>query len=156
MGIPSDDPLSKRYRRVFRKDAGEFSLDNQMLSVFMELDGERALPEVAHRLGVRPETVAAAIAKLSRLQLVEPVKDALAPVDEAFMRDLITEFSLAIGPVADVVVEDAVLDLGHDLSSFPASRSAELVELLAEELQREGDKLTFKRNMLERIKRGGY
>jgi len=156
MPIPSGDLSSTRYRRVVRNDVGEFSLDGHMLAVFMELDGEKTLREVAHKVGIEPPSVADAVAKLFELRLVESVQEAILPVDGAFLRDLIAEFSLAIGPVAGVVVEDAVMDLGHDLSAFPSNKTAELVELLAQELQRESDKLTFRKNMLDRIKRAGY
>ena len=152
----SGDPLSERYRRVLRNDVGELSLDGQMLAVFMESDGEKTLRQVADKTGMDPRAAVAAVAKLTDLQLVEPVAQVVAAVGEVFVRDLIAEFSLAIGPIADVVVEDTVLDLGYDLASFPANRAAELVELLAQELQRESDRLTFKKNMLERIKTAGY
>jgi len=156
MHTPSGDPRSERYRRVLRNDMGKLSLDGQMLAMFMELDGEKTLQQVATKVGMDLRAATGAVAKLAELGLVEPVETAVASLGEVFMRDLIAEFSLAIGPIADVVVEDTVLDLGYEVSSFPANRVAELVELLAQELQRESDQLTFKKNMLERIKTAGY
>jgi hypothetical protein len=67
-----------------------------------------------------------------------------------------TQLSQAIGPIAEILLEDAVYDLGHDLDRFPASQVAELVDYLAREIQRQDKAIAFKQNILLKIREKGY
>ena len=66
------------------------------------------------------------------------------------------ELSLAIGPLAEIVIEDAAGDLGHDLFRFPSQRAAELVELIGREIKRGDKRVVFTQNMVAAIKEKGY
>jgi hypothetical protein len=144
------------FRRVIREDAGEVSFDPQMLAIFMELDGEKSLSAVARNTGLKMSTIRSAISRLHALKLIEPVKSAVPVLDKAFIEHLRAELSLAIGPLAEIVIEDAAHDLGHDLSRFPRQRAAELVELVGREIKREDKRALFMQNMVSRIREKGY
>ena len=144
------------FRRVMREDAGEISFDPQMLAAFMELDGKKSLAVVAKNTGLRMSAIREAVSKLLRLKLIEPVRSAVSVLDKEFIDDLKTELSLAIGPLAEIVIEDAAHDLGHNLSGFPSQRAAELVELIGREIKREDKRVLFMQNMVAMIKEKGY
>ena len=57
MDISSAEISFMVFRRVTRDDAGEFSLDGQMLSVLMELDGQKSVAVVAKNTGLSMGTV---------------------------------------------------------------------------------------------------
>lgn len=154
--MAAGDISSLVFRRVIREDAGEISFDSKMLATFMELDGKKSLAAVARNTGQKMSALREAVAKLLRLKLIEPVTSAISFVDGDFFDRLKKELSLAIGPLAEIVMEDGAGDLGHDLSRFPSRRAAELVELLGREIKREDKRVVFLQNMVNLITEKGY
>jgi DNA-binding transcriptional ArsR family regulator len=156
MDISSGEISFMVFRRVTRDDAGEFSLDGQMLSVLMELDGKKAVSEVAKNTGLSMGRIRQTISSLLKLKLIEPVEEAISTLDKDFFDYLKSQLALAIGPIAEVIIEDIVIDLGHSLSQFPSYRAAELVDLSSREIQREEKRNSFKQNMVKKIRDKGY
>ncbi|MBW2118995.1 MAG: hypothetical protein JRH09_13900 [Deltaproteobacteria bacterium] len=156
MDISSGEISFMVFRRVTRDDAGEFSLDGQMLSVLMELDGKKNVAVVAKNAGLSMGIIRRVVSKLSELNLIEPVEGAISKVDEDFFDFLKSQLALAIGPIAEVIIEDVLIDLGHSLSQFPSYRAAELIDLISREIQREEKRNSFKQNMLNKIREKGY
>jgi hypothetical protein len=144
------------FKRVMKKDAGEMTLDPKMLAAFMELDGKKSLAAVAKNTGLKMSALREAVTKLLRLNLVELVQSGLSFVDGDFVDRLKKELSLVVGPLAEIVIEDAAADLGHDLSRFPTQRAAELVELIGREIKRENKRVVFVQNMVGMIREKGY
>jgi hypothetical protein len=144
------------FRRVMREDAGEISFDPKMLAVFMDLDGKKSLAAVAKNTGHTMGSLRESVGKLLRLKLIEPVAGAISLVDRDFLDRVNQELSLVIGPLAEIVMEDAAADLGHDLSRLPTRRAAELVELIAREIKREDKRAAFVQTMVSVLKEKGY
>ena len=64
------------------------------------------------------------------LELIEPTEQAVSVLDGDFFGYLNDQLTRAVGPIASVLIEDSVADLGHSMSRFPSHRAAELVNLL--------------------------
>ena len=156
MAISADELSVLVFKRTPNHDPGEFSLDSSMLSLLMELNGEDNLGTVAQRVGLDLNTMKTVISKLYRLKLVMPVKSAVPLVDQEFLAFVRKEFTLAIGPLAGVLIEDAIGDMGYKENRIPAHRAAEFVELLARDITREEKKNLFKMNMFKALKQKGY
>lgn len=156
MDVSSGDISAMVFGRILRDDLGEFSLDGHMLMVLMELDGKKNLATIAKKMGLNMVTMRATILKLLQLKLIEPLEDAVSVVDEDFFDFLNNQLSLSIGPIAEVIIEDTVNDLGHSLSKFPSHLAAELVDLLSREIQREEKRSIFKKNMVDKIREKRY
>jgi hypothetical protein len=156
MDISSGDISFMVFRRVTRDDAGEFSLDGQMLSVLMELDGKKSFAVVAKNAGLSMGIIRRVVSKLFKLNLIEPVEEAISRLDEDFFDYLKSQLALAIGPIAEVIIEDVVIDLGQSLSQFPSYRAAELIDLISREIQREEKRNSFKQHMLNKIREKEY
>jgi hypothetical protein len=156
MDISSGDISALVFRRLVREDTGEISFDNQMLTIFMELDGRKNLAAVAKKTGLKMSSVREAVNKLMQLDLIELVEDAMSALDRDFLDYLRRELSLAIGPLAEVLIEDAMSDMGYSIERFPAQRAAELVEMLGKEIHREDKKAAFRQNLVLKIKGKGY
>jgi len=152
MDISSSDISAMVFGRVSRDDVGEFSLDGHMLSVLMELDGKKNISEIAKKTGLNMGVMRSTVSRLLELKLIEPFEEAVSLLGRDFFNNLDEQLSLAIGPIARVLIEDAVLDLGHSLSKFPSYRAAELVDILAREIQKEDKRVQFQRVMVEKIK----
>ena len=156
MDISSGDISAMVFRRVVREDAAEYSFDAQMLTLFMELDGKKSLALISKKTGLKMSALRGATSKLLKIKLIEPVSEAISVVDADFMDILKRELSLAIGPLASILIEDAVNDLGQNLNRFPTRRAAELVESLSREIQREDKRAAFKQNMVRKMREKGY
>lgn len=156
MDLSSGDISVLVFKPVVRDDLGNFSLDGHMLSVLMALDGQKSLGQIAQQANVNMATVREAVGKLLDLKLIENVKSDLQVLDSDFVAFLISEMSLAIGPLGEVLVEDGLEDLGYTKSNFPANRAAELINLLAQEIQRDEKRTEFKKNMVRKIREKGY
>ncbi len=152
MNFSSDELSTMVFRRVVRDDLGEFSLDSQMLSMLMELDGKRNLGVICQNIGIDLNASQTIINRLVELKLIETARADRRILDNSFFQYLKEQLILAIGPVAEIFIEDAVADLGYDLSNFPSDQAAELVDLLSREIQRDEKLAAFKRNMVNKIR----
>jgi hypothetical protein len=156
MDLSSGDISELVFKPVVRDDLGNFSLDGHMLSVLMALDGKSTIGKVAQQSGLNMATMRDATKKLVELKLIERVEGSGSFLDHDFISFLISELSLAIGPLGEVIVEDGVEDLGYTKSNFPTHRAAELVNLLAQEIQRDEKRTGFKQRMVKKIREKGY
>jgi hypothetical protein len=156
MDLSSGDISALVFKPVVRDDLGNFSLDGHMLTVLMTLDGKKNLGQVAQQAGLNMATLREAVGKLADLKLIETVQDTRHVIDQDFISYLISEMSMAIGPLGEVIVEDGLEDLGFSKTNFPTHRAAELVNLLAQEIQREEKRTEFKQNMVKKIREKGY
>ncbi len=126
-----------------------------MLNVLISLDGKKTLEQVARQAGLNLVDIRPIIAKLAKLKLIGRVKEKVDIVDQDFINYLISGLSVALGPLGEIVVEDGLEDLGFTKSTFPQKRCAELVNLLAHEIQREDKRIQFKQIMLKKIREKG-
>jgi hypothetical protein len=156
MDVSSGDISAMVFGRVLRDDLGEFSLDGHMLRLLMELDGKKNLAMIAKKMGINMGTMRTLVLKLLQLKLIEPLEDAVSMVDEDFLDFLNNQLSLSIGPIAELIIEDIVNELGYSLPKFPSHRAAELVDLLSREIQREEKRRDFKKNMVDKIREKEY
>lgn len=156
MDLSSGGVAGLVFKQAIRGDLGKLSLDGQMLSVLMTFDGKKTLEQVAQQVGINLGAIRPIVAKLIKYKLIEPVKTETNVVDQDFMTFLVSQLSVAIGPLGGIVVEDGLEDLGYTKTNFPTHRTAELVNLLSQEIQREDKRIQFKQVMLKKIKEKGY
>ena len=156
MDFASSEMSSTVFKRIVRDDIDKFPLDHQMLSVFMELDGNAPLSVVARRTGLNMTTIREIIAKLMQNGLVKKADKEIVALDREFIENMAAHLALAVGPVARVLIEDEIHYLGHEITRFPAHRVAELVDNLSREIRRKEKKDTFLKMMAIKIKEKGY
>lgn len=156
MDFSSSELSTMVFKRVLRQDIGEFALDHQMLAVFMELDGKAPLGTVARKTGLNMSSMREIIAKLMQNGLVEKEDQKIVMLDKDFFEYLMAHLSLAVGPIAQVLIEDEVENLGYELSRFPGHRVTELIEKLAQEIRREEKKNNFLKVMSAKIREKNY
>ena len=132
-------------------EGGEFTLDGQMFRVISELDGKKTIGTIAQNMGIDVKTIREIIRKLLDLEVITPADGTIQMLEEEFFGYLTDQLSLAIGPMAEVLVEDEVATLGYDLSRFPKHRAEELIDLLAQKIYREEKRSIFKQNLIKKI-----
>ena len=156
MDFSSSEISSTIFKRIVRDDIGKFPLNHQMLAVFMELDGKAPLSKIAQKAGLNMGTMREIIAKLMQNGLVEKVDKEIVTLDKDFFDYLVSHFSLAVGPIAQVLIEDEVHNLGYEISRFPGSRVAELIDKLAQEIRRKEKKAIFLKSLAAKIHEKRY
>jgi hypothetical protein len=156
MASGSEDIRAKVYRRVLRKGPGEFSVDGTMLSVLTAVDGRSSVADLEARLGLDTLALKRAVDRLLESRLIEPAEPEAPGVGQDFMDYLRGQLSLAVGPIAAFLVEDAAASLGQSVSRFPKSLVAELVDEVSREIRREEKRRAFMQNMLRKMKDNGY
>jgi len=152
MAITSEDLPYLVFERAIDADRQNVSLDGHMLAVLTELDGNKNLAAVSKRTGMGLEDVARIVVKLRKMGLVNVVKTGVKMMDKGFMDFLSAKLSKAVGPIAEILLEEASSDLGIDLDRMPLHKAPELVEALAADINREEQRIEFQQAMLAKIK----
>ena len=156
MDVTSGDLSALVFKRVPAQNLGEFSLDGRMLSVLMEVDGRQSVGTIAQKLGMTLGAIRPVVSGLLDLKLIEAGEGSLSVLDAEFLNYLKGRLALAVGPIAEVLIEDAAGDLGYTPERFPTHRAAELVDLLARQIRREEKMAEFKQEMVNMIREKGY
>ncbi|MBW1898839.1 MAG: hypothetical protein JRI61_07250 [Deltaproteobacteria bacterium] len=152
MDIFSGDFYTLVFKESIKVDIEELSLDSHMLKILMALDGKKNLASVSRSLNIGPEALKEALIRLYNIQLIEKVKNAVPTLSKDFYDFLTFQLSLALGPLAEFLIEDEIREFNDDPEKIPFSRAAELVNLLARQIPREEKKIVFQQAMVQKIK----
>ena len=156
MDVLSGNISSKIFKQVVTGGTGDITLDGSLLNVFLELDGKKNLGIIAQKTGLNMGEIRDSISRLLHLKLVELATEDFLMADEEFFNFLNSQLSLAVGPVAEVLIEDEIANMDHGISNFPAFKAPELVEKLAMTIEREEKKSAFTLSMVNKLKEKGY
>ncbi|MBS3966126.1 MAG: DUF4388 domain-containing protein [Truepera sp.] len=105
------------------------------------LDGHRTLGTVASRLGAPFEEVKKAARELLQQSLAQLLTDPLVPATFlAELTGLLIEF---MGPIAEVVLDDTLFELGLSAEALPKRAVSRLIESLSGQLRHEGWRMDF-------------
>ena len=143
MAQATADIGSMIFRPASLENAGAFSLNGQMLAIFVEFDGSRTVSEIARRLNVDLAAIIKVVRKLSELGLIEPVTDVAQTLAPAVIDHVTQQLALAVGPLAVVIVEDEIQDLGYGPENFPMMRLKELIDRLSSNIRKEDKRTAF-------------
>lgn len=154
----SASPLSNVVFRLSTSElAGEINLKPEAWRILSQVDGVRTLSEIAQRIGMDMATAQRVAESLLQAHILEVASGALPPVrttvDAAFFNQLGLELARAVGPLASVIVEDAIAALGEKQESFPRERLADLIERVSEEIRDPARRLRFQQVMLEAMRK---
>jgi hypothetical protein len=119
------------FQRTFEQTAEGLVLDAQMLRILEQVDGQSSVAQIAGRLGVTPIDLKPSLAKLYTQKLIQPVTPAVHPLTAAFFNDLENILANAVGPIARIVLEDCVQQLGSRRDYFPSTKAPQLVQGIA-------------------------
>lgn len=156
MDVPVDELPSMVFKQVAKDDLGEFSLNGQMLRVFVEFDGRRDITAISGNTGLDLAELFDIAQRLLHLNLIEPIAKPVSLADGDFFSYLQNQLALAVGPLASILVEEALADMGHNRGRFPINHAAELVDILSDDIQREEKRIAFRQNMLGKIRQHRY
>ena len=153
MGTSKQSHLQTHYRKVTRLDNKEVLLDADMIRLLIAIDETKPLQKIAQEVGLNLDQTNVTIDKLLELKLVEPVlTEGKSSMGGQFVKALEQNLSRAVGPMAQIILEDAFSDLNLTGKDIPQNQAAELISLLAVEIPDEEIRMQFKKAMLPLIK----
>jgi hypothetical protein len=152
MGDLSSDISDLIYRRTVSALKGQVSMSGKMLELLMLLDGRTSLRGVAQKMNIRMSDMRSYISKLKAYGVIEEVQERIAMLDPKFFGYMAGQLSRIAGPIAQVMVEDAVLEISGGTSNIPQNKAAELIELLGRQIPDEIQRVEFIQNMLQKVK----
>jgi hypothetical protein len=147
----SGDISPQVFKLVVRNEPGEVTLDTNMLRVISELDGRKNVGTIARNIGMELRELKEIISRLLKHNIIALVDKPVPSLKGDFFVYLADQLSMATGPMAEVLIEDAVASLGYDRSSFPKQQVQDLIELLARKIFREEKRAIFKLNLIKKI-----
>jgi len=93
------------------------------------------------------------LSKLLKLKLIEPVEKKNRFLSKKFLEYLRLNLSQAIGPMAQILIEDTVAEMELKMSEIPWHQAAELISNIAREVPEENNQVEFKKAMIEIMKK---
>jgi hypothetical protein len=133
------------FKRSENVALSDLSLDIKMTNVAWAMDGTRDLATVARQDNYDLQMLAENVQQLIGMGVLQVVpgsrrstpvaSNATVTVNNGLFNDLIRRLSNAIGPVAEIIIEETVAEMGYDFASFPGGKFGMLVNRLAQEIQ---------------------
>ena len=136
------------YRKVILKDNDAVSLDADMIRLLIAIDENKNLYQIAEEVDMGTATFKKALSKLLDQGLIEPVQKDIPVLDQSFIQTLRINLSRAIGPMAEILIEDMAAEMEIDPAAIPVNQAAELIAHLSLEVPDEENQMQFKKSML--------
>jgi DNA-binding Lrp family transcriptional regulator len=149
MGNWSDDISNSVFRRSVTSLSGQISMSGKMVDLLILLDGRSTVKDVAQKLNMSMSEMRPLLSRLMDGGVIEDTREYIEP---QFYGYLVGRLSRIAGPIARVMVEDAVMQVGGGSAKVPKDRGAELIETLAHQIPHPKQKSAFIREMLQKLK----
>jgi len=145
------------FKRTQKEQKSEFSIDIQMLGVLIEMDGKKNIGSIAKKTNMSLEEIRDILLKLTELGLIEPAEDdSITFLDRTFFDYLREQLLIAIGPFADILIEDVIDEIGYGITKFPSYRVNDLIGALSKEIRNVERQKIFMEKMKKLIQSAGY
>lgn len=153
MGMSTQEQLNSRYRKTTRLDGKEVSLDADMLRLLFAIDESKEVGQIGRELGMAADMISATLSKLAAVKLIEPIRKVVPCLANGFLEALKLNLSRTVGPMAQILLEDVLLDMKLSPEAIPKNQAAELIGALAMEIPDEDGRMQFKKAMVEFMKK---
>ena len=144
MDISSNEWAALIPKIVENQDITQHNIDIKLKNVYWAIDGIRTLGEVATEGMYEPTVLIDLVKQLMDKGLVTVAHGTKKVTDPGFFDFLSGLLTNELGPMGQIVLEDAVGNLGFGKNNFPESSMPKLINLLAEEMGDSGKADTFK------------
>lgn len=148
MALTTRDFPRLYFRKVIRDDLGRVSVDADMMRLLMVIDENKNVTQIAKESGMKLANLETALTNLINVGLVERVEKAIDYLNKNFLEELRENLVIALGPMADLIIEDILDDMGLSVSEIPKYLGAELIQNLASQIPRKEKRLQFQEAMM--------
>jgi hypothetical protein len=130
---------------------GQVHLDAQMLSVLSSLDGTRNVAAVSRSLNMSMSDLRAVLNRLHQNKLIIQIDSDVPLLRGDFIGFLESQLADIMGPIAEMLIRDALYQMGVTPNSVPVNRAAELIDIISSKIPMEDKKLHFRKVLLARV-----
>jgi hypothetical protein len=125
--------------------------------IVAQVDGKVSIGEMAAHMRADEfafmQTVAPLVtAGLLKLEVVAKAPPLKATVGAPFFQSLLAAVAAAMGPLAEIIIDDAVADMGATRETFPRELVSALAERIASEIRDPEKRVRFQQTMLSMIR----
>jgi hypothetical protein len=152
-------PNMEAVPHLARKSPGPtITIDGRDWELIALINGERTAADLAAESGAEDIDMAKALYRLKMAGLVElTAPQAAAPQQRAlagpaFFQALTTAVAAALGPLAEIIIDDAVEDLGFTRATLPRDSVAALAERISGEIREAEKRVRFQQTMLQMLR----
>jgi hypothetical protein len=153
--VPNMDVVPHLSRKA---PAPSITLEARDWELVAVINGERTAAEIASVLGADDMELArtlyrmklGGLIEMASLPAAQPVARALAGA--GFFQALTTAVAGALGPLAEIIIDDAVEDLGFTRATFPRDTVAALAERISSEIREPDKRVKFQQTMLQMLR----
>jgi predicted transcriptional regulator len=139
------------FRKRIRKDLQTVSLDADMIRLLLVIDEHKSLYQIAAEVEMDAATFKKTLRRLLEQGLVETVQKHAPLLDKTFLYTVRLHLSRAIGPMAQIVLEETVAEMNLGPAGIPLDQAADLVNHLALEIPDEDNRIQFQKAMIPLI-----
>ncbi|MBN1352517.1 DUF4388 domain-containing protein [candidate division KSB1 bacterium] len=136
---------------------GAIKLEPEEWQILAQVNGNRTVSQIVEVTNKDEFSVAKILFHLHSVGLLEkvekPATSARDTINESFFKEIEDELSKAIGPMALLIIEEVIEDLGETREAFPNDKIAIMIEKVCNEIDDEEKKLQFSQIMIESIKK---
>ena len=151
--IPSQDIV---FKLSSKRAPDEVNLKHDSWSVLSQIDGKKTVADISNELKMGEYETARNLYSLFSSGLIEvataPQRKAKKIVDGGFFELVEKELSEIIGPVAPVILDEEIKDMGEERSSFPVERVSLLVEKVSREIADDTQRIAFQKTTLSALR----
>ena len=151
--IPSQDIV---FRLSSKRAPDEVKLKHDSWSVLSQIDGKKTVADISNELKMGEYDTARNLYSLFSSGLIEvataPQQKAKKIVDGGFFELVEKELSEIIGPVAPVILDEEIKDMGEERNSFPVERVSLLVEKVSREITDDTQRISFQKTTLSALR----
>jgi hypothetical protein len=151
--IPSQDLVFK----LSSKGApDEVRLKHEAWSVLSQIDGKKTVGDISDELKMGEHDTAWILYKLFTSGLIEvatgPQRKEKKLVDVGFFGLVEERLAQIIGPVASVILEEEIINMGEEKGSFPVEKVSLLVEKVSGDIADDAQRIAFQKATLDALK----
>ncbi len=136
-------------------DMNEIRVNGRMLQLLMTLDGKKTLAEIASRLGGSLADIKKTVVLLLDSGLIQIAGGSESLLSKDFFNFVTEKLARIVGPIAGLMVEDAIYDLGGKGQKIPKSKGVELIDIFSRQIPDDEQRAAFIQAMMEKLKAGG-
>lgn len=142
---------AKFYRKSSQGLRGTVNLDPDTAKVFAVIDENTQVSRMAQLADVSAAVVWKAIAKLTRLGLIEDADNDIGFMVKSFTDTLHEELTKAVGPISSILLKKVSDQMDISFPHIPVEMAHEFVYQLAEQIPDERTSTEFQQTILKAI-----
>jgi hypothetical protein len=148
MATPLKPGDSVHYRKRIRKELQSVSLNADMIRLLLVIDEGKSIYQLSAEAEMDAVTFNRTLAGLLAQGLIEPVQREVPQLDRSFLNAMRSRLAFIIGPMAEILVEEVLAEMGLDASRIPVEQAAEIINRIALEIPDDAGRIQFKKSMI--------